>query len=212
MATITAQKIVDNAKTILQETTGIRWPDAELLGWLSAGQREVSSLVPSSTSLTVSFTPTADVTRQYIPADGHTFLDVSVNGQGNAVTQVPKPLMDTLRRTWRSDAATANPLHYVHDPREPRSFHLYPRPAAGTTVELTYAVTPAELTSLSQVITLDDVYANPLLDYVLYRAYSKDLDTVGSAERAVGHRTAFENTLGLKAQAAASNQPVPAAR
>lgn len=212
MPTITAQKIVNDAKTILQETTGIRWPDAELLGWVSAGQREIVMLVPSANPVTTAFTAAPNTTRQFIPSDGYQFLDVVSNGQGQAVTGISKALIETLRRSWRTDPGTLYPIHYVFDPRQPRCFHLYPFPIAGAVVELTYSAAPAELTSLGQVIALDDLYANPLLDYVLYRAYSKDLETVGSAERAVAHRTAFENTLGLRAQAMASNQPVPSER
>lgn len=212
MPTITVQKIVNDAKTILQETTGVRWSDMELMGWVSAAQREVVMLVPSAFTTVFAQTLAPNTTRQGIPADGYAFIDIIGSSAGQAVTPIEKTVMDRLRRGWRYEAASDKPLHYVFDPRQPREYHIYPRPATGVSVELVYSVCPPELTSLSQTIAIDDIYTSPLTDYTLYRAYSKDLETVGNAERAAGHYTAFSTTLGLKAQAVASNQPVPAVR
>lgn len=212
MPTITAQKIVNDAKTILQETTGVRWSDAELLGWVSAGQREITMLVPSASTKVFTVLATPDIALQRIPEEAHSFLDIVSTFAGAVVTHIDRRLLDTTRRSWPVEAPSAAPLHYVYDPRTPRLFYLYPRPAAGVGLTMICSVCPPELTSLTQTIAIDDIYVNPLLDYVLYRAYSKDLETVGNAERAAGHYAAFSNTLGLKAQAQASNQPVPAAR
>jgi hypothetical protein len=49
-------------------------------------------------------------------------------------------------------------------------------------------------------IALNDIYANVILDYVLYRAYSKDSDYAGNAQRAANHYTAFNNSLGNRVQ------------
>lgn len=46
------------------------------------------------------------------------------------------------------------------------------------------------------IITLDDIYANALLDYILYRAYSKDADYAGNAQRAIAAYEAFLRSIG----------------
>ena len=38
---------------------------------------------------------------------------------------------------------------------------------------------------------VDDVYANALIDYVLYRAYMKDAEFAGNQQRASGHYNLF---------------------
>jgi len=50
---------------------------------------------------------------------------------------------------------------------------------------------------LGTTINIDDIYANALVDYMLYRAYSKDAEYAGNAQRAVAHYTAFSNSLGV---------------
>jgi hypothetical protein len=55
------------------------------------------------------------------------------------------------------------------------------------------------------------VFAGALMDYVLYRAYSKDGEVPNSAARAVAHYQAFEAALGMTAQADANTTAKTAA-
>ena len=48
--TVLASDIITRAQTIVQDTTGVRWPTAELLHWLNDGQREVANVKPSATA------------------------------------------------------------------------------------------------------------------------------------------------------------------
>jgi hypothetical protein len=41
-------------------------------------------------------------------------------------------------------------------------------------VEILYSATPAELTAVTDTITLNDIYANALMNYVVFRALEKD--------------------------------------
>lgn len=59
----------------------------------------------------------------------------------------------------------------------------------------------------SQTITLDDVYANALLDYVLYRAYLKDAEYTANSERVNFFYKSFMQALGLKYQVDQSVNP-----
>jgi len=64
-----------------------------------------------------------------------------------------------------------------------------------------------------QMISIDDIYASALLDYILYRAYSKDADIAPSApQRAVGHYQAFLQSIIGKEQGESAydaNMPKP---
>lgn len=215
MPTITAQAILNKAAIVLQDTTNIRWPTTELLGWLNDALREIASMRPDISNKTTSMALVAG-TRQTIPADGAALLAVRRNmgsggaTPGDAVRKVPMDLLDSQRPGWHYETATAVVKHYVYDPRTPRIFYVYP-PSLGTTqVEIVYDAPPAALAAVGDTITVDDEYANTLLEYVLFRAYSKDHEDIGNATRAAAHRQMFDSMLSAKntvdsAQVAATN-------
>lgn len=72
-----------------------------------------------------------------------------------------------------------------------------------------HTLTEEQLGSIvtAEMIRIDDTYANAIQDYILYRAYTKDSDQQGNAARAVAHFQAFQNALGVSAQANAASQP-----
>ena len=57
------------------------------------------------------------------------------------------------------------------------------------------------------VINLDDIYANVILDYLLYRAYSKDADYAANGQRAINHLNSFNSSLGAKTTIDAATAP-----
>ena len=59
------------------------------------------------------------------------------------------------------------------------------------------------------VLSVDDVYANAILDYVLYRSYQKDSEYAGNSQRAIMHYQGFTNSLGIKTQADIAVTPAP---
>lgn len=61
--------------------------------------------------------------------------------------------------------------------------------------------------TVNSVISVDDPYAVPLIDYVCFRAYTKDNDLIANKERAEAHRALFMQTMSNKsASDAAVNQ------
>ena len=62
------------------------------------------------------------------------------------------------------------------------------------------------------VIGIDDIYANALLDFILYRAYNKDAEFAGNATRAQIHMMAFASSLGVKSKIDASSAALRAAQ
>lgn len=206
MPTLTAAYTIDKAELILQDTTNIRWSEAELLGWFNDGQREIVMVRPDTYVQTVSH-PLVAGTRQTIPSNGYQLIKVvrnmGANGTtpGRVVRKVPEEQLDSSTPDWHASTPSAITLHYTFDPRQPRSFYVYPPAVAGNTVELVYSTSPPPLAAKTDVQLIDDVYANALLDYVLYRAYSKDATSAANIPRATAHRQAFENSLGLKAAA-----------
>ena len=206
MATITAQAIIDKAQTLLQDTTEVRWSETELLGWLNDGQREIAIMRPDLFSVIANVTCVAG-TKQSIPANGTALLRVirnmGVGGStpGRAIRQVPMDLLDANVPDWHTKASATEILHVATDPNMPKIFYTYPPATVSTQLEVLYGASPSDVAAKGNVIGVDDVFATPLIDYLCYRAYSKDQDMTGNSERANSHHQAFVSTVNAKTQA-----------
>jgi hypothetical protein len=206
MPTVTAQSLVSRAKIVLQDTTNVRWSDAELLSYLNDGQRAICIKRPDANA-TVGTIALVAGTKQSLP-DAATSLIRAVRNMGvagatagRAIRHIPMTLLDATIPSWHTVAATQEVLHVTSDPRFPQTFYVYP-PSTGTWyIEGVYAAPPTDVAALGNVIGIDDVFATPLVDYICFRADLKDQDLVGNAERAAMHLKIFESTMGDKAQA-----------
>lgn len=209
MATITAQSIVDKAGVVLQDTTNTRWPESELLGWLNDGQREVVLMKPDAYPQTEDVT-LVEGTKQSIPAAGLQLIDVVRNNgtSKRAVRYIDRSILDEQLPSWHSSTADAEVQHFTFDERNPKQFYVYPpQPSSGFgTLEIVYSKAPTNIL-ITDTITIDDVYANALLDYILYRAYSKDADYTANAQRAVNAYNSFQSSLGTSIQVDAAYDP-----
>ena len=215
MAVSKVVDIVKRAQTILQDVTSVRWPLAELQNWLNDSYKEIVLFRPdaNAASATVSLAAGA---RQKCQDTGSVnlpnllrVLDVVRNMHASsdkrAIRRTDRKILDDQRPTWYTDASSYSIQHYIYDDRNPHEFMVYPPATAGTTVELVYSSVPAphtlsdgDLTSSAETIRVDDIYANAIVDYILYRAYSKDAEYAGNGQRAQGHYAAFSGAIGAK--------------
>lgn len=207
MGTIIARAVIEKAQIILQDTTGVRWPsDTELLGWLNDGQREVMVFKPNTNVKNIAI-KLATGTKQSLPSDGVQLIDVVRNmgtdGQtpGRAIRIALREILDAQVPNWHSSTAAAEAKHYMYSVLDPKNFYVYPpQPSSGQGyVELVYGATPADAT-INGAITLDDIYHNVLVDYILYRAYSKDTEYAADQNRAAAHQNAYIASLTGKAK------------
>lgn len=207
MATTQANAIITRAATLIQDATNIRWPAQELLDWLNDGQREVVLHKPEACVKNNALSLTSGSSRQSLPSDGILLIDVVRNmgpagsAPGNAIRLTTREVLDAQKPTWHSDANTGGFIqHYMYDPRDPKNFYVFPKaPATAWYVEIIYSASPADCTA-NGVIQIDDIYSNALLDYILYRAYSKDAEYAANGNLALAHYTAFANAIGIKTQ------------
>lgn len=200
---ISSNTIIGKAQTILQDESAVRWTTTELLSWLNDGQREVCLLKPSVSATNQSVTM-VEGTKQSIPVGGLQVLrlvrNLSSAGAGGKVVQViARDVLDTRKPLWHSETATAVVDHYTFDELDPRTFYVYP-PNNGTGfIEVVYAVEPSQIL-VGEDISIPDIHANNLLDYILYRAYGKETDQAGSQQRSAQHYQALAASLGIKIQ------------
>ena len=84
---------------------------------------------------------------------------------------------------------------------------MYPGVSGNAYVEVVYSDSPTDLGNTSATISVDDIYANAIMDYVLFRAYQKDSEYAGNAQRANQHYQLLLNCLGQGNQASMMLDP-----
>ena len=201
-----AQNILDRATLILQDESNVRWTRTELLKWLNDAQREIVLQRPDSLAVNDAVTLVAG-TKQSIPATAIQLLDVVRNVNGRAIRLVDRKIMDAQQPDWHTQTQSSTIKHFMFDLRDPKHFYVYPPAVVGTQVEAVYSTDPTDCASESSAIALNDIYANAMVDYVLYRSYLKDADYAGNAQRASAHYTTFLQSIGAKTQVDATINP-----
>lgn len=228
MGTILASSLITRASRILQDTTNTRWTETELLDWLNDGQREIVLLKPDSNTKNEAMAIAKGTTKQTIPTGGLVFIDITRNlgtsssspTSGRAVTVISRKILDNQLPEWHSSTYGATSVdsfavkHYVFDERDPKHFYIYPFLASTVTedwyVEVVYSSAPDDVENTTDAISLDDIYANALIDYMLYRAYSKDAEYTKDMQMAISSYNSFARSLGiLNANEMANNPNIP---
>lgn len=203
MATITANALIERVNQRLIDPGYVRWTRQELLDYLNDAVRAVLIRRPDANAITESFVCVAG-TRQALPAEAIRLIDVIRNEAGGAIRHIDRSLLDESYPDWQRGVAASSAQGYVYDERDPKSFWLYPGVRTGTSVELVYSKAPAPLTLVqvdaAALLPLDDVYFNPLYDFVLFRAHSKDAEHAANAQLANSHFQSFALAMGEKMQ------------
>lgn len=194
--------VISRVQALIQDATGVRWPEAELVDWINDAQREVVMLHPPAGAVTITHTLDDTDTKQSIPADGIQFLRAVRNVGGNAIRHVSRDILDAQVPNWHTESGTAV-LHSIHDPVDPTVFYVYPKVTGS--IDITVSKVPAVVTNVDN-LALPDIYVNSIVDYVLYRAYSKDAESVANFNLAEAHRQRFAEGLGLKMQVDLTNE------
>jgi hypothetical protein len=218
---LTAQSIIRRAVETLQDTTSVRWPVNELVRYLNDGQREVVLYRPDSMVTNSTITCVAG-TKQSLPANGAKLIEVIRNAAATsdkkAVRMINREILDAQTSGWHNITGSVNILHFMYDPRDPKVFYVYPPATTLAQLDIVYSAYPTDITepadgalytAVSGNISLPDIYGNVLLDYILYRAYTKDSAYAGNAARAQAHYAAFANALGIEIRATVSVAPNP---
>lgn len=218
--TVAAQSIIRRVVETLQDNTSVRWPVSELVRYLNDGQREIVMYRPDAMVTNAAVNLVAG-SKQALPSNGTKLIEVVRNSGGTqrSVRMVNREILDAQSPNWHAITGSTEILHFMYDPRDPKIFYVYPPAAAsGAALDIVYAALPADITepaagatftAVTGNISVPAIYGNPLQDYILYRAYSKDSEYAGNAARAQAHYGAFANALGIELKATVNFQPNP---
>lgn len=226
MSTVTVTNILTRAWTVVQDTSGssgVRWPESEMISWVNDATREIVLMHPQASVTTANPIVVAG-TRQTFSGlsitNGIRVIDVVRNltsalVAGRAIRLITREVLDAQRPSWHTETGT-EVIHWMYDPRDTKSFYIYPALSSATIatsakVELTYSSSPTELTTVGQTIAVDDVYANAILNYVLFRAYSKDAEYAQNVQLSQAYYQLFIGALTAKTQLDSAESPgIPA--
>lgn len=220
MGTILTDDIIERAQVVLNDVKGARWPVAdELLVWLNEGQGAFLILKPNAFTKAAGHDLQAG-TLQTLPADAIGLFDVPRNlgadgAPGRVVRITLRETMDAADPNWHSSTPNKVVRHFMVSSLDPKRFYVYPPQPENDRgrVELIYPAVPPAV-DLGQAIALDDIYAAPLVDYIVYRALLKDSEYAADAGRASAFQAAYVSALTGKARgegATTANVAAPAA-
>ena len=212
---LTGTNLLSRIEDILQDTTSVRWPEAELLRYINDAQREIVNYRPESSAKTANVQLVTG-TKQTLPTEGLRLIKVTRNMSDTsggatgkrAVRIVNVDILNTQEPDWNDpnvsgDAAHGTVVkHYIFDEDDPKNYYVYPGVSGNAYLEIVYSKIPTDLSSASSNLDIDDVYGNAVIDYVLFRAYQKDSEYAGNAQRSQIHYQLFLQCImqGMQAQ------------
>lgn len=215
--TTDASAVIHQAVDQLQDVTSIRWPVAELVRWLNAGQREIIIHRPDARNVSGTVACVAG-TKQALPAGAQSLIDVPRNnsaGSKRSITMVDRSILDAQIPDWHSLAQKAEILHVMYDPKDPLVFWTYPPASTSAALDVNYAALATDIaqpaagsiwSDVLGTIGVADKFSNALVDYILYRAFMKPGDNYNPQRAGMAAQT-FAGALGIDVKSVVSVAP-----
>src|SRR5471030_1618608 len=193
-------EVIGLCNTLLVDPLWLRWPQPELLDYYNNAVRATIIVLPYA-GATVEVIDCVPGTRQSLPSGAIRLLDVTRVVGGRAVRPVPREVLDSQYPDWHSMTGTVE--RYCYDESIPKTYHVFPGALSGVQLEAEVAriPAPAGMSDLESDIPLDELYVNPIVEFMLYRAYSKDAESAANSSLAATHYQNWSDLLGVKTQA-----------
>ena len=191
---ITAQAVSDRVGILLNDTTALRWTLPERLVWINDGRREMAGMKPQifGASTLVTHTLAAGCRQRFDTANAYKIDRIDRTVGGSVIRVATREQLDAFKPTWQNDTGTAV-QNWFADEVDPLAFYVYPA-VAGAQIEAHLYISPSDLSDLTQVALPFDQWLSTLVNYVMFRAYSKE-DEAGAAEKAQAFYALFTSAL-----------------
>lgn len=206
MGTILVSDIILKAGRVLSDETGIAWKNAEMLDWYNEAILDLVVKKPETLAIVETFECAAG-TQQTVPANRLAIVAMGRNmgpalspKNGNIPVTLSKEIMDRLCPTWQGDSAKAV-ISAVMPSKTPRLFYVSPpQPAINPgRLEVTFSVKPTFVTADTAATELEDLFMPAIVEYMLYRATSKDTENPQARQYSTSHLQAYMSMLGAGA-------------
>lgn len=198
MGSIAASTLINNVRRVTndEDKNAQRNSDAELRAWLSEAQRALCRIMPQQHTKVGTLT-LVNGARQSIPAGATMLVSVIRNDGGNAVRMTSRAVLDAYYPGWQAAPKVSAVRDYLYEPLVNKAvFYVWPPVNAGVKVEAEYATPPDEIAANEETIVVDDIYADALQNYMLFRLYSKETEDAAAPDIAAGYLKAFTAEVG----------------
>lgn len=196
----TIREVIGRCNSQLADELKLRYPDPELLDYYNDALRAMITVRADVGANFETLTCTAS-SLQTLPEGAIRLLDITRVSGGRAITPIPKEVLDNYDPDWH--LRTGMPQRYCYDEQIPRQFYLCPAPATGIEVEAKIARIPeaVKVDGIDINVQVDELYINAIIAWILFRAFSKDVEGGNNAQIAAQHLQIFNDQMGLKTQA-----------
>ena len=212
---IPVQQIIERVTDLLLDkergADAARWLDDELIRWINDSRMAIIARKPSACGKVANLTLVAG-THQTIPDDGYVLFDVIRNmgtsgtAPGRSIRRTDRQNIDDADLYWHTDEPKSEISQFVYDDRTPKDFFVTPPSVAGVQVLISYAAIPAEVAALADSLDIGLENMDAVVNYVAYRAKSKDSEYANAAE-AAAYYGAFNDALGVQNQSQNAMSP-----
>lgn len=191
---------------VLQDTDQDTWTSPQLWGWLLDAELAVVLMRPDASQSTERVALVAGAQQGVGAVTGaQRVLDVLANvgaaGEpGPALRRTARGALDAFDPNWYLAGEVTQPDEYLFDDRMPKQFLVNPPADGAGYVSVVCSIAPAayDLNNRDTLISVDDSYVPALIEWALYRAWSRDSEMTPNWQRAQAHRQAFFDLMGVK--------------
>ncbi|ASV44788.1 hypothetical protein PP899_gp33 [Agrobacterium phage Atu_ph08] len=226
-----ASEVMTRASVLLLDEDNVRWPLSELADCINDAVKAIVLAKPSASAKTAQFfleqgtyqkiPETLDnVTPLQLLGVNRNIIDTVKNLGGRAIRTAARAMLDSHEPNWHNPAYVPfakEVRQVIFDENVPLEFSCYPGNDGHGVVEIAISYLPPKvaptpnkdvekLEAWDVEIGIPEPYTVPLIDYVLFKAFSKD-DIAGDPAKAMTHYQTFATALGIKVQGEAASNP-----
>ena len=184
-------EVIERVSRDLVDLRFVRWSKDELIDFLNDAVAAVLIRRPDLSRITTEISHTSN--RVDLPADAYCLLSVNfIDSIAAQYVNIEK--LNHLYPRWR--VTEGDPTCWTKNIDDQKSFWLYPAPKAAVQIEYSYS-------KMSRVTEVDEfpipsIYEGLVVDFIMYRAFSKDAENASESGKASLHFQSFTVALGDK--------------
>ena len=209
----TANDYIVDAADLYGDTEYARVEVADWIRYLNAGVRATILVRPDANAVTESYQLSAGI-KQSIPTAGLRMLDIVRNmgadglTAGKIITPSDRKNINYSNLLWPAATGETAIDNFSYDREIPDIFYVSP-PVHATTavyVEIVTSQLPTAVTATGSAVGVSDLFFEPLVQYMMYKAFSADDEGVEFG-KATQNLQNFFNLLQVEASASLVNGP-----
>lgn len=202
----TALNYIEDAAELYSDTAYDRVSTASWIKYLNAAIRALILVRPDAGATTEAVQLVAGI-KQSIPTAALRLLDITRNmgvdglTAGKIITPSKRQHIDYSNLLWPAGTGETYIENYSYDANVPDIFYVTPPVSSSTNVyvEMSTSQLPTAITATGDTVDVNDIYFEPIIQFMLYKAYNADDEGV-EFEKGQAHLNNFFTLLQIEMQ------------